>query len=75
MLRRIFVIKREEITEGLRKLHNEELHSLYPATDIRVIKSMKMLWMQHVASMREMRNAYRIITNKLKGRKPATGKT
>jgi hypothetical protein len=29
MLRRIFGPKRDEVTEDLRKLHNEELHNLY----------------------------------------------
>jgi hypothetical protein len=29
VLRRIFGPKRDEITEGWRKLHNEELHNLY----------------------------------------------
>jgi hypothetical protein len=30
VLRRIFETKREEITGGCRKLHNEELHNLTP---------------------------------------------
>jgi hypothetical protein len=29
MLRRIFGPKRDEVTGGWRKLHNEELHNLY----------------------------------------------
>jgi hypothetical protein len=29
MLRRIFGLKRDEVTGGWRKLHNEELHNLY----------------------------------------------
>jgi hypothetical protein len=29
VLRRIFGPKKDEVTEGLRKLHNEELHYLY----------------------------------------------
>jgi hypothetical protein len=29
VLRRIFGPKRDEVTEGWRKLHNEELHNLY----------------------------------------------
>jgi hypothetical protein len=40
VLRTIFVPKRDEVTGGWRKLHNEELHSLYSSPDIiRVIKS------------------------------------
>jgi hypothetical protein len=29
VLRRIFGPKRDEVTEGWRKLHNEEIHNLY----------------------------------------------
>jgi hypothetical protein len=29
VLRRIFGVKRQEVTRGWRKLHHEELHSLY----------------------------------------------
>jgi PAS domain-containing protein len=39
-LRRIFGRKREEVTGGWRKLHNEELHGLYSSPYIiRIIKS------------------------------------
>jgi hypothetical protein len=50
-LRRIFGPKREE--GGLwRKLHNDELHSLYPSLNIvRVIKSRRMRWAGHVVCM------------------------
>jgi len=37
MLGKIFRLKREEVTGGLRKFHNEELHDFYIA-DIWVIK-------------------------------------
>jgi hypothetical protein len=43
MLRRIFGPKRDGVTGGWRKLHNEE-----PST-IRIIKSMRMRWAGHVA--------------------------
>jgi hypothetical protein len=40
VLRRIFGPKRDEVTGGWRKLHNEELHNLYSSPDIiRIIKS------------------------------------
>jgi hypothetical protein len=40
VLRRIFGPKRDEVTEGWRKLHNEELHNLYSSPSIiRMIKS------------------------------------
>jgi hypothetical protein len=42
VLRRIFGPKRIGVTGGWRKLHNEELHNLYPSlSTIRIIKSMK----------------------------------
>jgi hypothetical protein len=44
MLRRIFGPKRDEVTGGWRKLHNEELHNLYSSPSIiRMIKS-RMRW-------------------------------
>jgi hypothetical protein len=65
VLRRIFGPKRDELTGGWRKLHNEELHNLYssPST-VRIIKSRSMRWAGHVARMRARRNAYRILVGK-----------
>jgi hypothetical protein len=34
VLRRIFRCRRDEITEGWRKLHNEELNYLYSSSNI-----------------------------------------
>jgi hypothetical protein len=43
VLRRIFRPKRDEVTRGWRKLHNEELHGLYSSPSIiRVIKARRM---------------------------------
>jgi hypothetical protein len=43
MLRRIFGLKRDRVTGGWRKLHNEELHNLYSSPSIiRIIKSRRM---------------------------------
>jgi hypothetical protein len=43
VLRRIFGPKRDEETEGWRKLHDEELHGLYSSPSIvRVIKARRM---------------------------------
>jgi hypothetical protein len=51
MLSRIFGPNRE-VTEGWRKLHNEELHSLYSSPSIiKMIKSRKMRWAAHVGRM------------------------
>jgi hypothetical protein len=49
VLRRIFGPKRDEVTGGWRKLHNEELHKLYSSPSIiRMIKSRRMRWAGHV---------------------------
>jgi hypothetical protein len=50
VLRRIFGPKGDEVTGGWKKLHNEELHNLYPSPSIiRMIKSRRMRWAGHVA--------------------------
>jgi hypothetical protein len=58
VLRRIFGPKRDEVTGGWRKLHNEELHNLYSSPSIiRLIKSRR-------------RNACRILVGKPEGKRP-----
>jgi hypothetical protein len=67
VLRRIFGPKRDEVTGGWRKLH-EELHGLYSSLSIvRVIKARRMRWTGHVARMGEVRGAYNILLGGLKG--------
>ena len=62
VLRRIFGPKRNEVTGGLRKLHNEGLHNMYSSPSIlRKIMSRRMRWTGHVARTGESRNAYRIL--------------
>jgi hypothetical protein len=48
MLRRIFGPKRDKVTGGWRKLHNEELYYSSPSI-IRMMKSRRMRWEGHVA--------------------------
>jgi hypothetical protein len=46
----LFGTKRDEVTGGWRKLHNEELHNLYPSPSIiRMIKSRSIRFAGHVA--------------------------
>jgi hypothetical protein len=62
VLRRIFGPKRSEMTGGWRKLHNEELRSLYSLLSIiKMIKSRSMILIGHEARMGEKRNAYRML--------------
>jgi hypothetical protein len=69
MLRRIFGPKRDEVTGGWRKLHNEELHGLYSSPSIvKVIKARRMRWAGHVALMVEVRGAYNILVGTPEGR-------
>jgi hypothetical protein len=65
VLGRIFGSKREEVAGGWRRLHNEELHNLYPSPNvIKAIKSEGMKWDEHIAPMGEMRNSYKIFVGK-----------
>jgi hypothetical protein len=71
VLRRIFGLKRDEVTGEWRRLHNEELNDLYSSPNImRVIKSRRMRWAGHVARMGEGRGAYRILVGRRDGRRP-----
>jgi hypothetical protein len=71
VLRRIFGPKRDEVTEGWRKLPDEELHGLYSSPSvIRVIKTRRMRWAGHVARMGEVRGAYNILVGRPEGRRP-----
>jgi hypothetical protein len=65
VIRRIFEPKRNEVTGGWKKLHNEELHGLYSSPSIvRVIKARRMRWVGHMACMREVRGAYNILVGR-----------
>jgi hypothetical protein len=66
VLRRIFGPRREQLSGGWHRLHNEELHNLYTSPNInRMIKSSRMRWwVGHVAHVEEMRNVYSILVRK-----------
>jgi hypothetical protein len=52
VFRSIFGPKRDEVTGGWRKLHNEEFHNLYFSPSIiKMIKSRRMRWARRVARM------------------------
>jgi hypothetical protein len=54
VLRRIFGLKRDEVTGGWRKLHYEEIRNLYSSPNkIRMIMSRRRRWAGHVARRRE----------------------
>jgi hypothetical protein len=70
VLKRIFGPKREE-DGSWRKLHNDELHSLYSSpNNVRVIKSRRMRWAGHVARMEEGRGVYRVLVGRSGGKRP-----
>jgi len=71
VLRRIFRLKRDEVTGEWRKLPNEELNDLYSSSNIvRVIKSIRMRWAEHVARIGDSRGVFRVLVGKLEGKRP-----
>ena len=71
VLRRTFGPRRDEVTGEWRRLHNEELNDLYCSPNIvRVIKSRRMGWAEHVARMGEKRGVYRVLVGKPEGKRP-----
>jgi hypothetical protein len=63
--------KRDEVTGGWRKLHDEEFHNLYSSSSIiRMIKSRRMRWAGQVAHMGVKRNACRIFVGNPEGKRP-----
>jgi hypothetical protein len=71
VLRRIIGSKRDEVTGGWRKLHNEELRDLYSLPSIiRIFRSRRMRWEGHVARMGQKRNTYRLLVGKSEGKRP-----
>jgi hypothetical protein len=67
---RIFGPKREE-DGSWRKLHNDELHDLYSSPNIvRMTKSRRMRWAEHVARMGEGRDIYRVLVMMPESKRP-----
>jgi hypothetical protein len=65
VLRRIYGLKRDEVTGDWRKFRNEEHDNLYSSPNIiTMIKRRKIRWAGCVAYMEEKRNACRILVGK-----------
>ena len=71
VLRRIFGLRRDEVTGEWRRLHNEELNDLYSSHNIvRLIKWRRLRWAGHVARMGEERRVHRVLMWKPEGKRP-----
>jgi hypothetical protein len=71
VLIRIFKPKRDEVKEQWRKLYNGKLHNFFSSPGITTqIKSWRMTWTGHVASMGEGRNLDKVLAGKPEGRNP-----
>jgi hypothetical protein len=65
-----FEPKREGILRGWRKVRNEEILNLYSSPNIlRMIKSRRMRWTEHVEHMGQKSSAYRILLGKAEGKR------
>jgi hypothetical protein len=71
VLKRVFGLRRDDVTGQWRRLHNKVLYVLYSSVNIIwVIKSRRLRWAGYVAHMRERRGAYRALVGKPEGRRP-----
>jgi hypothetical protein len=69
-LRKIFGPKRKE-DESWRKLHNDELHSLYSSPNfVRVVTSRMMRLAGHVVRMGEGRSFFRVLVGRPEDKRP-----
>jgi len=71
VLKRIFRLKRDEVTREWIKTHNEKLNDLYRSPSIvRAIKSRRIRWAGHVARLGKRRSVYRVLVGKPEGNRP-----
>ena len=71
VLKKISGPKRDEATGEWRRLHNKELYGVYSSPNIiRVIKSRRTRWAEHVEHVGGRRDAYKVLVGKPEGRTP-----
>jgi hypothetical protein len=71
VLRKIFGLMRDSVTEDWRKLHNEELNDLYYSPNIfRIIKSRIMKLAGHVGRFGERKGLYGVMVGKPEEKRP-----
>jgi len=70
VLRKVFGLKRDEVTGEWRKLHNEDLNDYSLPNIVRVVKSRRMRWTRHVARMGEDRGVHGVLVGKPEGKRP-----
>jgi hypothetical protein len=71
VLRRIFELKRDDVTGAGKKFHNVEHHNLYSSLSMnRMNKSSRMRCAGHVACMRDIRNTYKVLVGKPERKRP-----
>jgi hypothetical protein len=71
VLRRIFGSKRDNVTGEWRRLYKEELKDLYSSPIVvRVIKSRRMRWTEHVHRIRARRDTDSVLKRKFQGNRP-----
>ena len=69
--RRTFGPQSNEVTVEWTRLHNEELNDPYFSPNIIwVIKSRRMRWARHIASIGDRRCAQRVLVGKPEGKRP-----
>jgi hypothetical protein len=70
VLRRIFGLKRDVVTGGWRKLHNEKLRDMYSSPSIiRMIKSRWMRWALACSMNGEEGDTYKLFLGKPEGKR------
>jgi hypothetical protein len=74
VLRKVFGLKRDEVTEEWGKkiyIYNEELNDQYSSPNIfRLIKSRRMRWARNITHMGERRDSYIVLVWKPEGKRP-----